>query len=107
MSMSAFDQREREFEARFKHDLELQFKVKARRNRVLGLWAADRMGLDGEAALAYAREVVDAELQGGDRRVVEKVCADLNEKGKACTTAQIQFELAHFEETAKRQIMRE
>jgi hypothetical protein len=107
MSVSAFDQREREFEACFKLDQELQFKVKARRNRLLGQWAAERMGLSGDAALAYAREVVDAELQGGDRHVVEKVCADLNEKGTACTPAQIQFELAHFEETAKQQIMRE
>ena len=107
MPMSAFDEREREFEARFKHDQEVQFKVKARRNRFLGQWAAARMGLAGEAALAYAREVVDAELAGGDRHVVEKICADLDEKGKTCTPAQIRFELAHFEETAKQQIMRE
>lgn len=107
MSMSAFDQREREFETRFKHDQELQFKVKARRNRLLGQWAAERIGLAGEAALAYAREVVDAELAGGDRHVVEKICADLTAKGKACTPAQIRFELAHFEDTAKQQIMRE
>jgi hypothetical protein len=107
MPMSAFDQRERECEARFTHDQELQFKVKARRNRLLGQWAAERMGLAGEAALAYAREVVDAELQGGDRHVVEKVCADLNDNGKPCTPAQIQFELAHFEAAAKQEIMRE
>lgn len=105
--MAAFDEREREFEARFKHDQELQFKVKARRNRLLGMWAAGRMGLTGEAAQTYAKEVVDAEFEGGDRHVIEKVCADLNEKGKTCTPAQVQFELTHFGETAKQQIMRE
>jgi hypothetical protein len=48
--MTAFDGREKDFEARFKHDQELQFKVTARRNRLLGLWAAERMGLGGDAA---------------------------------------------------------
>ncbi len=105
--MHAFDEREREFETRFQHDQELQFRVKARRNRLLGMWAAERIGLDGEAAQAYAREVVDAEFAGGDRHVAEKVCADLNAKGQSCTPAQIEFELVHLAETAKQQIMRE
>ena len=105
--MSAFEERERDFEARFKHDLELRFKVKARRNRLLGLWAAQRMGLSGDAAQAYAQEVVEAEFQGGDRQVVAKVCADLNAKGQHCTPAQIEFQATHIAETAKQQIMRE
>lgn len=105
--MAAFDERERDFEARFKHDQELQFKVKARRNRLLGLWAAQRMGLTEDAAQTYAKEVVEAEFEGGDRHVVEKVCADLNARGQSCTPAQLQFELTHFGETAKAEIMRE
>jgi hypothetical protein len=105
--MDAFDERERDFEARFKHDQELQFRVKARRNRLLGLWAAQRMGLDGEPAQEYAREVVNAEFAGGDRHIVEKICADLNAKGQSCTPAQIEFELTHLAETANTQIMRE
>ena len=105
--MTTFDERERDFEARYKHDQELQFKVKARRNRLLGLWAAQRMGLSGEAASAYARDVVDAEFHGGDRHVVEKVCGDLNAKGQTCTPAQVDFQLKHFAETAKAQIMKE
>ena len=105
--MTTFDEREREFEARYKHDQELQFKVKARRNRLLGMWAAERMGFSGEAAPAYAKEVVDAEFHGGDKHVVEKVCADLNAKGQSCTPAQVQFELDHFAEIAKQQVMRE
>lgn len=105
--MTTFDERERDFEARYKHDQELQFKVKARRNRLLGMWAAQRMGLSEEAAQAYAKDVVEAEFHGGDRNVLAKVCADLDAKGQACTPAQVQFELNHFAETAKQQIMQE
>ena len=105
--MTTFDERERDFEARYKHDQELQFKVKARRNRLLGLWAAERMGLSGDAAQAYAKQVVEVELHGGDKRVVEKVCTDLNAKGQPCTPAQVKFELDHLGETAKQQVMGE
>jgi hypothetical protein len=105
--MPTFDEREKDFEARFKHDQELQFKVKARRNRLLGLWAAQRMGLQGDAANAYAREIVDAEFHGGDRHVVEKIVADLAAKGQSATAAQVQFELDHLAEEAKQQIMQE
>ncbi len=105
--MDAFEERERAFEAQFKHDQELQFKVKTRRNWLLGLWAAERMGLAGEAAQAYAQEIVEAEFAGGDHHVVEKVCVDLNAKGQSCTPAQVEFELKHFAERAKQQIMRE
>jgi hypothetical protein len=105
--MSSFQDREKDFEARFKHDQELQFKVKARRNRLLGMWAAGRMGLTGEAATAYAKEVVDAEFHGGDKHVVEKLVADLGAKGQGATPAQVQFELEHVEAEAKQQIMGE
>ncbi|HKS88378.1 MAG TPA: DUF1476 domain-containing protein [Stellaceae bacterium] len=105
--MTTFDDREKDFEARFKHDQELQFKVKARRNRLLGLWAAERMGLEANAAEAYAKEVVEAEFHGGDRRVVDKLVADLAQKGAPCTPAQVRFELEHLGERAKQQIMKE
>jgi hypothetical protein len=105
--MTAFDNREKDFEARFKHDQELQFKVTARRNRLLGLWAAKRMGLAGDAAQAYAKEVVDAEFHGGDGHVVAKLVADLAAKGHAVTEAQVRFELDHLAEQAKQQIMQE
>jgi hypothetical protein len=105
--MPTFADREKEFEARFKHDQELQFKVKARRNRMLGLWAAERMGLGGEAAQAYAAAVVDAEFHGGDRHVVDKIVADLAAKGHSTTEAQVRFEMEHFAEAAKQQLMRE
>jgi hypothetical protein len=105
--MTTFDEREKDFEARYKHDQELQFKVKARRNKLFGLWAAERMGLKGDEAETYARAVVDAEFEGGDPKVVGKVCADLNAKGQSCTESQIKFELDHFYSRAKQQVMQE
>jgi hypothetical protein len=105
--MPTFDDREKEFEARFKHDQELQFKVKARRNRLLGLWAAEQMGLAGEAAAAYAKTIVNAEFAGGDKHVVDKLVADLAAKGQNVTATQVQFELNHLTETAMQQVMSE
>jgi hypothetical protein len=106
--MTTFDEREKDFEARFKHDQEFRFKVTARRNRLLGLWAAARMGLTGEAAENYAREVVHAEFApGGDENVVAKLAADLAAKSDPTTPAQIRFHLDHFAEQAKQQLMQE
>jgi hypothetical protein len=105
--MTTFDEREKNFEARFKYDQELQFKVTARRNRLLGLWAAGRMGLSGDAANAYAKEVVEAEFAGGDRHVIDKIIADLGAKGHPVTEAQVKFELDHLAEQAKQQLMQE
>ena len=105
--MTTFDEREKGFEARYKVDQELQFKVKARRNRLLGMWAAGRMGLSGEAASDYAKEIVDAEFHGGDRHVVEKLVADLAAKGQPATTSQVQFQMDHLAAEAKAQVMRE
>jgi len=106
--MTIFDEREKEFEARFKHDQELRFKITARRNRLLGLWAAQRLGLLGDAAEAYAERVVQAQLQrGGNRNVVDKLTADLGVKDPTFTADRIRFELDHFAELAKRQLMKE
>jgi hypothetical protein len=105
--MTTFDDREKEFEARFKHDQDLRFKVTARRNRMLGLWAAERMGLAGEAAQAYAKEIVEAEFGGGDRHVIEKIVADLAAKGQNSTPAQVRFQLDHMATRARQQIMNE
>jgi len=105
--MTMFDAREKEFEARFKHDQELQFKITARRNRLLGLWAAQHLGLLGAAAKAYAERVVAAQLQpGGNKNVVDKLGADLGAKDPTLTAARIRFELDHFAEQAKRQLMK-
>ncbi len=65
------------------------------------------MGLSGDAADAYAKEVVDAEFHGGDRRVIAKIIADLAARGHPVTEAQVKFELDHFADQAKQQIMQE
>jgi hypothetical protein len=106
--MAIFDEREKEFEARFRHDQEFRFKTTARRNRLLGLWAAHHLGLLGEAAEAYAGRVVEAEFEpGGDKHVIDKLAADLGAKDPTFTADRIRFELQHFAEQAKRQLMRE
>jgi len=106
--MTIFDDRKKEFEARFRHDQEFRFKVTARRNRLLGMWAAERLGLLGDAADAYVKHVVDAQFEpGGDRHVIDKVTADLNAKDPTITAARIRFELDHFAEHAKQRLMQE
>ena len=106
--MPTFAERERDFENRFRHDHEFQFKVTARRNRLLGLWAARHMGLLGEAADAYGKHVVDAQFgPGGDQNVIDKVATDLGARDPTMTHARIRFELRHFAEQAKQQLMAE
>ena len=73
-TMTTFDKREEGFEKKFAHDEELRFKANARRNRLLGMWAAEKLGLTGDAAIAYAKEVVMAEFEeSGDKDVRKKV----------------------------------
>src|SRR5215469_6527514 len=106
--MTTFPEREKEFEARFRHDQELRVKVSTRRNRLLGMWAAERLGLLGDAAETYVKHVVDAQFQpGGDKHVVGKVTADLSATDPTVTEARIRFELDHFAAHAKQQLMKE
>jgi hypothetical protein len=106
--MPTFADREKEFEARFQHDQEFKFKMTARRNHLLGLWAAQRLGLLGPAAEAYSTRVVEAQFEpGGDRNVIEKIATDLGAKDPSITVARVSFELAHFAERAKQQLLRE
>ncbi len=80
--MTEFNEREKAFEAKFKLDEELRFKATARRNRLLGLWAAEQMGLNESEAEAYAKDVVKADFEEpGDDDVLQKVLADLQGKG--------------------------
>ena len=79
--MTTFDERESSFEAKFKHDKELQFKVNARRNKLLGLWAANLLGIHGADAEAYAKDVVKADFAApGDHDVLQKVLKDFQAK---------------------------
>ena len=80
--MSSFDKREEGFERKFAHDEELRFKAGARRNKLLGLWAAEKLGKTGAEAEAYAKEVISADFQeAGDDDVLRKVQADFTAGG--------------------------
>ena len=80
--MTTFDKREEGFEKKFAHDEELRFKANARRNKLLGLWAAEKLGISGDAANVYAKEVVMADFEeAGDDDVFKKVRKDLDAKG--------------------------
>jgi hypothetical protein len=80
--MTTFDKRQDGFEAKFAHDETLRFKAHARRNRALGLWAAGKLGLEGDEATAYARSLIEADLEeAGDDDVYRKLKADFDAKG--------------------------
>ena len=102
--MTTFDDRKNAFEAQFAHDADLQFKVAARRDRLTGLWAAQKLGHVGDAADAYARSVVIADLEeAGDDDVVRKLMADLAALG--VTEADVRAQLALQSDEARRQII--
>ena len=103
--MTTFDDRENAFEAKFAHDAEMQFKAEARRNKLLGLWAAGLMGKSADDAAAYAVEVVKSDFQeAGDEDVFRKVSVDL---GDRATETTIRAKMAELMVEAKRQIMSE
>ncbi|OYU34230.1 DUF1476 domain-containing protein [Novosphingobium sp. PASSN1] len=102
--MTTFNDRENAFENQFAHDAELQFKVAARRDKLVGLWAAAKLGLEGDAAADYAKSIVLADLEeAGDEDVVRKLVADLADDG--VTEADIRAALAEQAAEARRQIM--
>jgi hypothetical protein len=78
---TTFDKREEGFEKQFAHDEELRFKAMARRNKMLGLWAAGILGKSGADAEAYAKDIVLADFESGDKDVAHKVIKDLEPKG--------------------------
>lgn len=103
--MSTFKDRENAFENKYAHDTEMQFKAEARRNKLLGLWAADLMGKSGEDAAAYAREVVKADFEeAGHEDVYRKVAGDLGDKADETT---IRTKMVEFLAEAKAQLMAE
>ncbi|MET0968572.1 MAG: DUF1476 domain-containing protein [Tardiphaga sp.] len=92
--MSSFDKREEGFERKYALDEEQKFKAVNRRNRLLGLWAAEQMGLTGDAATAYAKDVVAADFEeAGDADVVRKVIGDLTAKGVSTTEPQLRAKM--------------
>jgi len=103
--MSTFDDRENAFENKYAHDEEMQFKAFARRNKLLGMWAADLLGKSGEDAMNYAKEVVLSDLEeAGHEDVVRKVAGDLGNKAEEAT---IREKMAELLKTAKEQVFEE
>jgi len=104
----AFEDRQKGFENKWAHDEELRFKVFARRNKLLGLWAAEHQGLSGAEAEAYARQVVAADFtKPGDEDVFEKVKADLAAKSADISDHSLRRTMDELLETAKEQIRTE
>lgn len=103
--MTTFDDRESAFENKFAHDAEMQFRAEARRNKLLGLWAAALLGKTGEAADDYAREVIRSDFaEAGDGDVLRKVAADLAGRADEAT---IRAKMDALMAEAKAQLMSE
>ena len=101
--MTTFEDRENAFENKYAHDAEMQFKAEARRNKLLGLWAADLLGKTGSDADDYAKEVVKSDFEeAGDEDVYRKVSGDL---GNRADEATIRAQMASLMVEAKRQLM--
>lgn len=104
--MTTFDDRERAFETKFARDEEMMFRVIARRNKLVGLWAAERMGLTAEETDAYAKAVVQADFEEmGDEDVVRKVLGDLTAARVETDDAEIRKVLDEKTIEARRQLM--
>lgn len=106
--MTTFEEREKGFEAKYKLDQEAKFKINARRNKLLGLWAAEQLGLTGADADSYAREVVVADFESaGDNDVINKVVKDCTAKGLQFDANRVQKELERLEHVARDQVLAE
>ena len=104
--MTQFDDRERAFEAKFARDEEMQFRVIARRNRLLGEWAARQMGLTEAEAESYAKDVIRSDFEeAGEHDVIRKVLGDLTAAGVDCNEDQVRDALRNEEIDARRQII--
>ena len=106
--MSGIDDRRKGMDAKLHHDEELRFKVNNRRNKLLGLWAAEQMGHEGEAAEQYAKTVVLSDFEEtGDDDVLRKVLGDLTEKGVEADADAVRKKMDELMDTAKDQIFGE
>lgn len=103
--MTTFNEREQAFEAKFAHDEEMQFKARARRNKLVGLWAAELLGKSGSGANDYAQSVVTADLEeAGHEDVVRKLATDL---GSRASEEQIRSKLQELMPQAQEEVMNE
>ena len=105
---NGFEERKTAAEAKFKHDEEFKFKVTARRNKLLGLWAAGLMNIDGADADAYAKQVVVSDFEEpGDDDVLRKVLGDLQAKGRSEDGTDVRRQMDHLLDQAKEEMLQE
>lgn len=103
--MTSFDKRERAFESKFAHDQNRQFIIEARRNKIIGLWAADLMGLTGEDADSYAKEIQLSDLEEpGHNDVIKKLSDDFRLKGVTIGLQELNEQLQSALELARKQV---
>ncbi len=106
--MTGFDDRQTSFENKFKHDKELEFKATARRNKLLGLWAANLLGIHGAEAEAYAKSVVKADFEKpGDQDVVDKLVADFKQHSVEMSEHRLRKQMVELMGTAIEQVKSE
>lgn len=106
--MTMFDDRERAEESKFAHDAEMLFRIQARRNRLVGEWAAELMGLSTAEREAYAKAVVQADFEeAGDEDVIRKLLGDLTSAGVETDEAQVRAALEAKQVEARRMLMGE
>ena len=106
--MTTFNDREKAFEDKYKHDQDLQFKVEVRRNKLLGLWVAEMLGLSGADAEAYAKEVVSADFEEpGDADLIRKIQGDTQPKNIDLSEHRLRKKMDELVAVAKEQIMSE
>jgi hypothetical protein len=106
--MTGFDDREASFENKFKHDKELEFRAVSKRNKLLGLWAANLLGIHGAEAETYAKSVIAADFkQPGDQDVVDKVLADFKQRGIEISEHRLRKQMTELMNTAITQLRTE
>lgn len=103
--MTTFDDREQAFENKFKHDQELLFRIYARRAKLIGLWAAEQMGITGEEAEAYGKQIVAVDFEEpGHQDIVRRILADFQAKGVDISAHRLEKEMDLMLEKARQQL---
>mgnify|MGYP001335274706 CR=1 FL=1 len=103
--MTTFDERERAFENKFQHDQDLLFRIRARRDRLAGLWAASLLGLTGVEADAYVRQIIETDFgTAGPHDIRDRLAADLHAKGIDISDHRVEKELVHLLDVARQQV---
>ncbi|HYH18682.1 MAG TPA: DUF1476 domain-containing protein [Azospirillum sp.] len=106
--MTTFDERERAFENKYQHDEELLFRIRARRDKLAGLWAADLLGLTGPAADDYVRQIIDTDIGTiGPHDIRDRLCADLKDRGVDISEHRVEREMERLLDLARQQVVTE